>query len=380
MNFSVIMISANFYPYIGGTEKQTLEVSRALKSRGARVLVLTQRIKGLPSQEEVEGLFVRRLACWGTGTFGRVVFMFSSFFYLLLHAGDYQILHVHLASSPAVIAALVGKILGKKVVVKLGGGKGCGEIARSRGTFLGRLKLRAFGFLRPVFVAVSPGQIEELNGFGLEKLQVALIPNGVNIKKYCPISAEEKNKLRDKYGWKGLVFLYVGRFDSDKRQPELLKIFLEGWSGALQQGFRGLLFLVGQGPKEKTFQELIHRAGVEESVRILGAWQDVSSLYQAADVFVLPTISEGLSNALLEAMASGLPILASCVSGTKEILEGSGCGFLFDPFSPQEVVRHLKEISENSRQLTLRGQKAREIVVSRFSLNQTVETLMRFYQ
>lgn len=380
MGLSVVMISANFHPYIGGAEKQALEVSKALKSRGVQVLVLTRRLKGLSSYEEVEGIPVRRLAAWGKGLLSSLIFMASSLVYLLLHRNEYQVLHAHLASSPSIVAAFVGKIFAKRVVVKLGGGSGYGEIARSRQNLLGKLKLRSLDLLKPVLVAVNQNQIKELQGTGLEKLEAHLIPNGVNLKEYHPATPEEKERLRKELGWSGLVFLFAGRFASDKRQSEVLKTFLQGWSRAFQEEFRGSFYLAGEGPEEKAFKDLILQTGTADSAHLLGSRQEVRELYRAADVFVLPTISEGLSNALLEAMASGLPVLASRVSGTMEIVQEGVHGFLFDPFRPEEVSGHLTAMAKNPARLQEMGRRARDWAASKFSLEKAVDSLMRTYR
>jgi len=84
--------------------------------------------------------------------------------WLLLHAGSYGAIHAHLAGSPALAAGLAARILGKRIVVKLGGGRGIGEIAASSATVAGRLKLRLLGWLRPQFVAVTRELVRELPG------------------------------------------------------------------------------------------------------------------------------------------------------------------------------------------------------------------------
>ena len=152
----VVMVSAGFWPAVGGAERQALELSRALRARGVGVRVLTRRLGGAAAREEVQGVPVRRLRVFGTGALDSLSFLFGALGWLLKHDGDYDAIHAHLAGSPALAAALAGRILGKPVLVKLGGGRGIGELAASSRTSLGRLKLRLLTLLNPRFLAVVP--------------------------------------------------------------------------------------------------------------------------------------------------------------------------------------------------------------------------------
>lgn len=118
---SVLMISANFYPHLGGAEKQAMTLAVSLKNRGINVSIVTRQKKGLKKEETLNGIEIKRLWCLGPGIFNAVTFMFSLSLHLIFNARSYDIFHVHLASSPAIIASLFGKIFQKPVFVKLGG-------------------------------------------------------------------------------------------------------------------------------------------------------------------------------------------------------------------------------------------------------------------
>ena len=111
---SVVMVSAGFHPYVGGSEKQALELSVALKAAGWEVLVATRRLKGLPSRETIRGIPVARLWAPGSGgALNSLGFMVSLFVFLLRRAASYDAIHVHLAGSPALPASLAGRIFGQ---------------------------------------------------------------------------------------------------------------------------------------------------------------------------------------------------------------------------------------------------------------------------
>jgi len=359
------MVSAGFWPAVGGAERQALELSRELRARGAGVLVLTRRVGTSASREEVHGVPVRRLRVLGTGALDSLSFLFGALGWLLKHGGEYDAIHAHLAGSPALAAALAGRWLGKPVLVKLGGGRGIGELAASSRTALGRLKLRLLALLRPRFLAVVPDLADEAREH-LGAAAIEVLPNGVDTGRFRPVSPEEKKALRAKLGWSGTVFLYTGRLSWEKRLPW----FAELWEKAAG-GKDAMLVLAGEG------SEIIP---VRRNVRVLDFVEDAAHLYAAADVFVLPSVSEGLSNSLLEAMASGLPVVASAVGGTAQTLAHDQTGLLFEKDDGPGAAGQIERILNDNELRTRLGAAARLEVERRYSIARVVERLLELYR
>jgi len=372
----VVMLTPNFYPHIGGAEKQALELSKALKARGAQVVVLTRRRKGLAEQETVSGIPVKRLAAFGEGgsLLDSVLFLLSSFAFLWANADKYDAVHVHLAGSPALAAALVGRLLGKRVVVKIGGGRGIGEIAASSRTVPGRLKLRLLKRLGPQFVCVARDLLEELReGIGADGMH---IPNGVDLAAYRPASPDEKAALRRGLCGPGPLFLYVGRIAAEKR----LDGFLRSFAAALEEAKTEARFVMaGSGPQEGLLRAEISRLGLEGRAKLLAPCHDVARLYGAADVFVLPSVSEGLSNALLEGMAAGLAVLASRVGGTREAVEEGKTGLLFDPNDPAQERRQIVRLLSEPGLAAGLGRAARAEAEARYSIESVASRYIELY-
>ena len=326
----VVMVSASFHPHIGGAEKQALELSVALRARGMPVLVATRRLSGFPVEEEIRGVPVHRLWRAGTGLIDAATFLASLSWFLFRRRASYAAIHAHLAGSPALAAALMGRLLDKRVVVKLGGGAGIGELAVSAKTPAGRIKLKLFTLLRPRFIAVAQELADEARRY-LGPVSVEVVPNGVDVACYKPAESVEKRlELRRALGWpeKALIFLYVGRLSPEKRLPA----FTQAWAEASRRVARDcFLAMIGAGPEESAIRMVADYTRCKERIKIHAPTAEVQAAYAAADVFVLPSISEGLSNALLEALASGLPALASRVGGTPEAVTEGLSGFLFSP-------------------------------------------------
>ncbi|MFA6029917.1 MAG: glycosyltransferase family 4 protein [Elusimicrobiota bacterium] len=371
----VVMVTPNFYPHLGGAEKQALELSCALAARGAKVRVLTRRRPGLAAEGSVRGIPVRRLPAFGGGLVDSALFLVGVFLWLVIHARSYDAVHVHLAGSPAVAAALAARLLGKKVVVKVGGGRGIGEVAVSSRTPAGRLKLALLGALHPTFVCVAEDLRAELREYGLgaDALQV---PNGVDLRAYAPAPPAEKEALRRVLGWKGLVFLYTGRLSVEKRLPEFLASFAAARAAV---GGEALVVLVGAGPEEHRIHAEAARLHLEDCLRVAGPSDEIAHFLRAADVFILPSVSEGLSNALLEAMSCALAVLASRVGGTREAVEEGRSGLLFDPMRSAEERAQIERLLRDPALAAKLGAEARRTAEERFSMDAVAERCLALY-
>lgn len=370
----VLMVSAGFHPAVGGAEKQALELSAALKRRGVEVLVLTRRLPGLAAKDEVRGVAVRRLWCAGTGLVNALTFMASLFWTLWEEAGSARAIHVHLAGSPALAAALAGRLSLTPVFVKLGGGRGIGELAASSRTWSGRLKLAALSWLAPRFIAVTQDLALEAREF-LGQVPLTVMPNGVDTARYAPSDAARKAALRKALGWppSGLVFLYAGRLSPEKRLPW----FLERWA-ASGAAARSCVAIVGDGPERGALEALRGRLGAE-AVLLRPAMEAVEEAYAAADAFVLPSISEGLSNALLEAMSSGLAVVGSRVGGTAEAVAEGESGLLFAPEDGRGLEAALERLARDPGEARRLGAGGRRAALESFSLDAVAARCERLY-
>ncbi len=378
---SVLMVSQTFHPVIGGSERQALEISKALARRGVAVTVLTRRPEGLPSGETLDGVRVLRLDCPGSGLLNSAAFMLKVFFWMLSHKAEYQAAHVHLASSPAVAAALAGRLAGRRVVVKLGGGRGVDEISLSERTLAGRLKLAFFRYARPELLVMNSEVLQWLRsepayaGFRLRQFR-----NGVDTGRYTPPLYNEKINAKAAIGLDNApVFLFVGRISPEKRVKE----FVEAWAelpGEEAAPPKARLVIVGGGPELPALKKAVADLGVAGSVTLAGPKDDLLPYYRAADVFILPSISEGLSNSMLEAMACGVAVLASRVGGAKEAITPDVSGCLFDPLNRAELKECLRRhIADRSLAVKM-GEAARKTAVEKYSMARVADELLKIYE
>lgn len=375
------MLSQTFYPAIGGAEKQALELSRALAARGVKVTVLTRRIEGARAEEMMDGVSVLRLAVLGSGILDSFAFMVKSFFYLLKHAPEYDVVHVHLASSPAVAAVLAGRLTGKRTVIKLGGGKGVDEISLSMNTLPGRLKLKFFQWAGPELLVMNGEVYDWLKGgAAFSGLKLARFKNGVDTGRYSPFSYQEKISAKAALGFdNSTIFLFVGRLSPEKRVKEFVEVWAEFFAEEMLKP-KMRLVIVGKGPERESIEQAVRDLGVSETVALAGAKDDLRLYYGAADVFVLPSISEGLSNSMLEAMASGMAIMAGNVGGARDAVEEGINGFLFDPVNRQAIKACLKKLMSDKTMPLRMGERSREIAVKKYSMARVLDELIEVYK
>ncbi len=377
---SVLMLIQTFLPAIGGAEKQALELSRSLVSRGIRVTVATRRIENTAAEENMDGVRVVRLAAAGSGALNSAAFMIKSFFYLLKNSAEYDIVHVHLASSHAIAALLAGKFTGKKTLVKLADGRAQNEITLSRKNFLGRMKLAFFRFSGPRLMVLNGEVLDWLKSQpeygGLRLIQFR---NGVDTLKYAPPLYQEKMKAKDALGLgNSLIVLFVGRLDPKKRIREFVEIWAEIFSEERIKPKMHFI-IVGAGPEDAPVREAVASLGLKESVTIAGMQSDLLPYYRAADIFILPSIAEGLSNSMLEAMSCGLAIMASRVGGAREAVAEGVNGCLFDPLNRYEIKDCLRKYISDRGLAVRMGERSRETAVKRYSMSKVADELLEIY-
>ena len=228
-------------------------------------------------------------------------------------------------------------------------------------------------------VVFSELQADVLARLGVPDDRLAVIPNGVDPQQWWPpgtpvpgtSNANSRRMLRDRLG-SDRIFLYMGRISTEKNVEALLK----GWKLVNPKGCK--LVIVGDGPLRTTLQN----AHSSDSVLWWGYESDLASrvaLMQEAEVFVLPCMLEGLSIALLEAMASGCACLATDAGADGEVL-ADGAGIVLSTQGVTTQLRTLLPVLRDQPVLTHElGQRARQRVLERYTLSSNIDALEGLY-
>ena len=234
-----------------------------------------------------------------------------------------------------------------------------------------RVSLRAADRVVTVCEAFRP----QLIARGVSPDRVRILHNAASPTR--PVSEAERAQLRERLGIRRgeAVILSVGRLSSEKGHAGLLEAL--GQLRPLERGWK--LVLVGRGPDREALEELARARGMSPRIRFAGFHADVSPFYAIADVFVLPSLTEGSSNALLEAMTAGVPIVASTAGGIPEIVLDGQTGLLARvgdlPGLAEAIRRLLQERELVARLVAAAAARARQ----EFSQDRYRRLLLGFY-
>jgi len=354
----------------GGAEHQAQLQADELSRRGHDVHVVCPR-RGREKSGIVGSVKVHRL--WGlqrrpvqTATTALSLAVF-----LLRNARSFDVVHLHIADVRTDVAVLVCRLYRKPVYVKLAAGGPTGDIGKARRS---AVLTRHYGLRHAACLQAISVEIEaDISGLGIPRSWVAAIPNGLDPTEFRPTSDLEKAALRRNLGLPAnrSIVLYLGRFAAYKGIGDLL----QAWSQVRSTCDAELVF-VGFIAVEDPFPIPAGIPGV--TVR---EWTShPAALYQAADVFVLPSHVEGMSNSLLEAMASGLPVVATAVGAAPEMIRNGVDGLLVPPGDPDALAEALLRLLVDSEARGALGKTAREGILDRYSLPGVVDQIEARYR
>ena len=221
-------------------------------------------------------------------------------------------------------------------------------------------------------IAVSKAVKEDLERF--EKIKdIEVIVNGIDASLFCPATYKEKLFYKKElgFGYDDIVMINVGRMDKLKNQAIILDV--------LKEIKEVKLILVGDGENRRAVEEKAKSLGLEDRVLFLGKRTDVNRLLRGADIFIFPSLTEGLPLAVIEAMASGMPIIASRVGGIPELVQPEVNGFLINPNSFSDIKRAVEKLVFDRDLRIQMGQNSRILFEKEFSLEQMTNKYKEVY-
>lgn len=232
------------------------------------------------------------------------------------------------------------------------------------------------------FICVSR-DIADLMQFrwGIDSRRTTQIYNGVDTERFAPRTPARADDLRavDRADAE-IVIGTVGRVRPIKDHMTLLEAFAHVISthGALRARLK--LMVVGDGPLLGALKSRAASLGISDRCEFPGARHDIDSLMPRFDLFVLPSLNEGISNTVLEALACGIPVLATAVGGNVELVEAGVVGALFQPGDIGALATHIVRYAEDADLRLTQGQAARRRAVERFSLSAMVRSYQHAYE
>jgi L-malate glycosyltransferase len=250
----------------------------------------------------------------------------------------------------------------------------------SRNGTVQRIKfLRRRLLLRPIdlFVGVSKYVSDRLVFYGIDSGRVETVYNGVDLERFSPVQRNES--YREKLGIRDervKVATYVGQLIPGKGIDTLLEA-----ATAICGRREDILFLIaGEGILKERFMSFIRERGLESKILYLGHRNDTEDIYRASDVCVCPSVwNEAFGLILAEAMACGVPCVASRVGGIPEVVKDGKCGYLVPPGNPAALASAIESLLDDDQMKISFSRDARKRAVDQFDLQAMVNHYIKLY-
>lgn len=370
----VLMVTGAYWPELSGGGLQCRTMIHALRDRFRFRVLTTCTDPALPLVSEIEGTPVRRVPVDVSSRLSKLSAAVQTVRFFLAARHTFDIVHLHGFSQKSVLIVLLARMFGKRIILTIHtAGSDEAQAAREAGW-------AAFWAYRQadLYLAISSRIAHNYLAAGLPKSKLRRAPNGLDVERFHPPSRQERQVARlglqplsDDLCW----ILFVGFFSREKG-PDVL---FDAWLRLRDMGAppSGLLFV---GATDSAYHEvdktlaaaITARAtelGVSDRLRFTGPMANVEAAYHAADVFVMPSSREAFGMVLVEAMASGLPVVASRIDHvTDEIVDDGVTGHLVPANDPAALAEALMLVLRAPAEAQRLGADAREAVVNRYSL------------
>lgn len=361
-------ITSDFDPFIGGAEIQAQRLTQALIQIGIHAAVLTKGHRSLPSREIRNGVEIYRIRVPRAPKIRRLYLTAAFFVRLLFLLPRYDIVHVHLASYHAFAAVAAARIRKKPIVIKLA--NCCDKfdlelLAQDFPMGWGNFMASYLAKRTTCFVATNDAMLEDLKKWDVIPSKICRISNGVSIPSK---PWGDENVCQN-------VITTVGSLVPRKNQM----ILLDALKRLLQTGCKANLQFIGDGPERSRLMRRVSDQGLQKHVSFQGSIFPVEDYLRKSNIFVLPSWVEGCSNALLEAMALGMPCLASDIPGNRNLIKHKKTGMLFSPNNAEQLADILKELITYPERARALGNQAREFIIEHCSIEEVANRYKEIY-
>ncbi len=375
------------------------EEAKFLARKGVEVHVITQHNQGAAYEEIIEGVYVHRFKwlepkefkalIYFTGIVDNIrllTYLISLFFNLIMitRRYDLELFHAHHTIPTGLVAIIVGKILRLPVVITAhlmditthGTDVGPLEnIVDFESNFIFKhLIMFSLNSSRKI-IAVSQDLANKIEQMGITK-NITVLRNAVDISRFKPsknIIMRHNHKIDDN----DILILFIGHLETFKGIFELLDAFHE-----INLRHKNVkLMIIGEGHEEQKVRNTVSNYNLKDFVILKGkiSPETIQNYYQMADVFTLPSYTEGLPLVVIEAMACGLPVVVSTAGGIPELIDEGKNGFLVSPKDKDELTKKLEFLVIDKDLREKFSIKALETVDDEFNIDKKVNKLKDLY-
>jgi len=357
---------------VGGAERQVESLASLLVERGIHPIIIGWIGEGTQAPHVPPGVEISPVRSTSVPILNSLLYALGVTTALSRARPD--VVHAFNTFTRSSIARWHKRRTGVPYVTKILRSGELGDLTRLAKKPFGRHRLARLVRDADGLVAISSEIDQELAELGVPPERRLRIPNGVNVHRFSPDSDRQAARDLLEIERDGPIVLAVGRFVPEKRMKELS----EQWVRCDAISSQALLLIAGRTPSY--IDEDLVRVVDHPSVIRLDARRDVEVLYRSADIYVSASRAEGLSNALLEAMSSGLPCVVTDVGGVRDLIDHGRNGLIVGRDDFDGLTRSIQELLADPARAAALGEAARRTVLENFSLERTAEKLAEAYR
>lgn len=336
---------------VGGITSYIFSLGKGLKGRGHNVFVAS-------SSGDCLGKFIREGINYipipirtKSEIDPKILF---SLFKLLKYIKEKNIEIVHANTRVTqVLACLIQKYSGRPYV------------STCHGFFKPKFFRRLFPCWGQRVIAISQQVSDHLrDDFKVENEKIRIIHNGIDLSRFPVQDSLVKSAAKEKFGLQGAkVIGIIARLSDVKGHIYLIQAMQK----VLEEIPDARLLIIGEGREKRKLLDLARQLGIEGSIFFMASAEDTFEVLSAMDVFVMPSLKEGLGLSLMEAMACGIPVIGSDVGGIKTLIENGENGLLVAPADPDGLFRAILELLQDNLKAKDLGEKGRIFIHKNFS-------------
>ena len=358
---------------VGGLENGVVNLLNRMPVERFRhaVIALTEvtPFRSRVLRDDVEFVELRKAPGHGVRLFPQLFRVFRRLRPAIVHTRNLAALE---ASIPATFAGVPVRVHGEH-------GRDVGDLDGSNRTY--RMVRRMHRPFVTQYVALSQDLERYLvDAIGVSPRRIERIINGVDTQTFAPATSRQPLAGCPFAEGESFVFGTVGRLQAVKNQTLLARAFVRLLEIAPELRARVRLVIVGEGPARVEIARILADANASALACVPGARDDIAQALRSFDAFVLPSLAEGISNTILEAMASGLPVIATRVGGNAELVEEGATGMLVPCADSEALAMAMLRYARDPAFARLQGRAGRDRVERLFSLDAMVESYTALYE
>lgn len=370
----ILMVVDSSFPGIGGAEYQVEVLAKAFHRSGHEVSILAPLLDpSSPQKEYFDRIPLERIPYPRIKIIGALILAVKFAWRLFKTRKRFDVIHVHLVKNLATVAGILKPVLRASLIAKVSGAWEFdgGVLDPALGNRLSHKFMNYYIKRFDCFQTISTYTKLRLEAAGYPSSKIQMIPNAVDMSRF---PNDRQNKNQDKAD---INVVFGGRMVPVKG----LDILIKAWAKVIDrfgESFPRLL-LVGDGPIKGQLMQLVEDYELSDYVMFHDWMPEISSILNQADIYVQPSLQEGLPNSVLEAMAAALPIVATKVSGNEDLVTDNENGILVAPGCIDGLAEALCTLIANPDRRKAMGKHSRQIIETTYQLPKVLNKLLRAY-